>query len=68
MKRPAVRFSVAAAAALAVTLSAACDDDATGPAGYAWAGTYAAAIGCTANFGSPDPARVWLFADRSWLS
>lgn len=56
------RLSVAAAAALAVTLGAACDGDATGPASYAWAGTYAAAIGCTANFGSASDLRVT--ADR----
>jgi hypothetical protein len=52
-------------AALAVTLGA-CgdDDDATGPgpAGYAWAGTYASAIGCTKNYGSSPALRVT--ADR----
>jgi hypothetical protein len=56
------RLSVAATAALAVALGAACDDDATGPSGYAWAGTYGSAIGCTADFGSASDLRVT--ADR----
>jgi hypothetical protein len=62
-RRAIRRLSVAATAALAVTLGAACgDDDVTGPADYVWAGTYASAIGCTANFGSASDLRVT--ADR----